>query len=255
MLRSILPLLTVVTLAVASATSPTQAQAPAFWDSQRGAIDQMIRDYILAHPEIIVESIRQMDEREKAAQAERQRQALGDIRDAMESDPGSHVIGNPDGDVTLVEFFDYQCSYCKRFLPVLQKVLAADSNVRVILKEFPILGPDSIVASRAALAARMQAPDRYPAFHDALMANRGPLPESRLFDIAARIGLDVDRLKRDMEHPEIGQTIARNYAHAEAIGVRGTPGFVIGDRIVPGYIDEQRVLELVSDARRNCKAC
>ena len=237
-----------------AAPAPTLAQA-SFTDSERRAIERMIHDYVMNNPEVILESVQRMRAREQAADEEKRREILAGLRPDLERDPGSHVGGNPDGDVAVVEFFDYRCAYCKRFFPHLAELLRGDPNVRVVFKEYPILGPDSVTASRAALAARMQDGDLYMPFHTALMEARGALSERRILDIAREIGLDPDRLARDMTAPEIEAAISRNRAQAEALGIQGTPAFVIGDEIVPGYIDGARLAALVEEARENCRTC
>lgn len=237
-----------------AAPAPTLAQA-SFTDSERRAIERMIHDYVMNNPEVILESVQRMRAREQAADEEKRREILAGLRPDLERDPGSHVGGNPDGDVAVVEFFDYRCAYCKRFFPHLAELLRGDPNVRVVFKEYPILGPNSVTASRAALAARMQDGDLYMPFHTALMEARGALSERRILDIAKEIGLDPDRLARDMTAPEIEAAISRNRAQAEALGIQGTPAFVIGDEIVPGYIDGARLAALVEEARENCRTC
>lgn len=234
--------------------APAYAQN-SFTDAEQRVIEQMIRNYIMNNPEIIVESVQRMGAREQAANQQRQRQVLVDLRESLENDPGSHVAGNPDGDVTLVEFFDYRCTYCKRFLPVLADLAKNDPNVRIVFKEFPILGADSVVASRAALAARYQNKELYVPFHNALMESRGVFSERRVLDIASEVGLNVDQLRRDMASSDIESTISRNYAHAEALGIQGTPGFVIGDQVIPGYINRDQLRTLIQEARESCLTC
>ena len=196
-----------------------------------------------------------MGAREQAAKQRQQRQALVELRQSLENDPGSHVGGNLNGDITVVEFFDYRCTYCKRVLPNLAHLMRTDTNVRVVFKEHPILGPDSLMASRAAIAARVQDRDLYMPFHSALMKSRGVFSENRIFDIAREVGLNTDQLKHDMEAPEIENIISRNYAQAKTLGIQGTPGFVIGDQVIPGYIDREQLAALVEEARTGCTTC
>ncbi len=170
-------------------------------------------------------------------------------RETLLNDPTAPVAGNLYGDVAVVEFFDYNCPYCKRVAPTVKTVLDEDPGVRVIYKEFPILGPESVIAAKAALASLEQDPAKYFAFHDAMMSNRGRLTETRIMDIAAEVGFDGERLKADMAAPEIEATIARNRALARALGISGTPAFVIGDRIVPGAIDLPALKRLIARAR------
>jgi protein-disulfide isomerase len=157
------------------------------------------------------------------------------------------VAGNASGDVTVVEFFDYACSHCKNIEPTVKQLLTEDRKIRLVYKEYPILGPASIVAARAALAARAQ--DKYLPFHDALMVLEEPLTEATIFRVANQIGLDVDRLKTDMAAPAIAEAIERNYALGQALGINGTPAFVIGDDVAPGAVPLARLKQFVTRAR------
>ena len=161
----------------------------------------------------------------------------------------SKEIGSdsPNGDVTIVEFFDYQCPYCKKSFQILQAILKKDPGIRFVYKEFPILGPQSVFASRAAIAARAQG--RYAAFHDALMNAKGTLDEATVLQIAAEVGLDTRRLRSDMMAPVVTGVIERNYALARALDINGTPGFVIGDRIIAGAMEIQAIEQAVASAR------
>ena len=240
-----------VTLALATAapqSGPARAEH-ATTSPEQLEKERAFRQYLLDHPEIVLDVIQLLRDREQVADNERRRGALVAHREALLNDPTSPIAGNPDGDVTIVEFFDYHCPYCKRVLPVVEAVLDEDPGVRLVYKEFPILGPDSVVAARAGLAAFEQDPDKYPAFHDAMMSSRARLNETRIMEMAAEVGLDAERLKADMAAPEIEATIARNRALAQALGISGTPAFVIGDRIVPGAIDLSTLKQLVARAR------
>jgi protein-disulfide isomerase len=157
------------------------------------------------------------------------------------------VLGNRNGDVTVVEFFDYRCPYCKRAAPVLDEVIKADGRVRRVMKEFPILGPDSVIASRAALAARAQG--KYEELHRALIGARGQLDESAVMAAAKGVGLDLDRLRRDMRSTEIDGIIRRNRELAESLEITGTPAFVIGDAFLPGAADAATFRSLIQKAR------
>jgi len=175
-------------------------------------------------------------------------QVLRDRRHEVFDDPATPVGGNPQGDVTVVEFFDYRCPYCKQVQPAIQKLLDQDRKLRFVYKEFPVLGEQSDIAAHAALAARLQG--RYEAFHTAMMAAKGQISEEVVYRVAGSVGLDVDRLKRDMKDPEIDQALSANRALAKALELRGTPGFIIGDHIVPGAIDLDALKTMVADARK-----
>jgi protein-disulfide isomerase len=158
------------------------------------------------------------------------------------------VGGNPSGDITLVEFFDYNCPYCRRVAPTVTDLIEDDPNLRLVYKEFPILGPGSQFAARAALASRAQG--KYSEFHETLMNAGRQVNEDSVIEIAREVGLDVDRLAQDMEDPAIEAAIARNLALANTLGITGTPSFVIGDEIVPGAVDRATLEGLITQARR-----
>ena len=214
-------------------------------------IEETIHDYLLSHPDVMIEVFDVLRARQEAGQSEQTRQTVAARRDALFNDPAAPVAGNPDGDVTLVEFFDYRCTYCKRVLPTVLAALEEDPGLRIVYKEFPILGPDSVVAARVALAAHRQAPDRYLALHTALMASRGRLTETNALEIAREFGFDVARIAADMGSPEIDRIIARNNALAQELGINGTPGFVIGDQVIPGAIDLDTLRRLIAEARQS----
>ena len=233
-----------VSLAVSSALA--QEPSEVFDETEREAIEGLIADYILEHPEIVYRALMVLQERQQAAQAEQARLALETHRDALERDPNSPVGGNPDGDVTVVEFFDYSCPYCKRVAPDVERLLDEDRDVRLVYKEWPILGPESVVAARAALAAREQG--RYLEFHDRVMGLKD-VTEASVMRAARDLGLDADQLRADMSAPEVDAHIEQTMELAQALGITGTPAFVIGDQIVPGAVDYDALRELVAQAR------
>lgn len=213
----------------------------------RAEIERIVRDVIRDNPEIVLEALESLRTREAQAREERARKAVVDRRPELLQDPASPVGGNPQGDVTIVEFFDYQCGYCKAVHPTMKDLLASDGRIRKVYKEFPILGPGSVIASRAALASRAQG--KYLAFHDALMEARGAMNEETVMRIARSVGLDVDRLKRDMNAPEVEQAIRANMNLADALGIQGTPAFVVGEQVVPGALELDGLRLLVRRAR------
>ncbi len=230
-----------------AAPSDSDAMSP----DQKAAFEQMIRVYILDHPEVVVESLQRWQEQQKAESDERAKAALAEHRELLENNPAVPVAGNAKGDVTIVEFFDYRCGYCKRVFPAIQELIETDGNIRYVFKEFPILGPDSMVASQAAQAVWFIDPDRYLDFHTELMGAKGPLNEDRVLDLAAKVGLDRAAVKKGMEDPRVAETLAGNLGLGRALGVNGTPAFVIGGQLVPGAIDLDAMKELVAEARRN----
>jgi len=239
---------TLMLCCVAVAAVPLRpAGAAELAPEQRREIESIIRDYLLQHPEVLIEAMRAAEDKVKTEAGEKAKQALVARRSEIFDDPGTPVGGNPKGDVTLVEFFDYRCPYCKQVQPRLKELLAGDHQLRIAYKEFPILGSVSVAAARAALAAHRQS--KYEAFHDAMMAASGQITEDTVYQVADAVGLDVDRLKRDMSSPPIDAVLKANRALAEALDITGTPGFVIGDQIVPGAIELSSLRDLVAGAR------
>lgn len=221
---------------------PLAAQEMSEEDVKRLALEA-----ILENPEIVMQAVEILQEREAEAQAEASQTALSERRDALERDPNAPVLGNPEGDVTLVEFFDYNCPYCRRASEGLEALIAEDPNLRVVLREWPILGEDSVAAARAALAAEKQG--GYEAFHFALMGAEGRVDDAAIEAAAEAAGLDLERLRADMEAPEVDAHIAASMELAEALGVTGTPAFVVGDAVVPGAVPAEELARLIEEAR------
>ena len=234
------------------AQQPLQSTpAPA---DQPDEFGERVRAYLLAHPEVIFEAAQLYQQKQQAAQAEAAKQTIASKADEILRDPAAPVGGNKAGDVTLVEFFDYNCKYCRSVAPTIAEVLAADSGLRLVYKEFPILGDGSTGAARVALAAARQDQGKYQELHEALMGTSGSVTEATALKTAAAVGLDVDRLRRDMADPAIAAAIARNQALAAELGINGTPGFVIGEEIVPGAVDRGTLEGLVAKARQTKRA-
>lgn len=215
--------------------------------ADQAEFEARIRAYLMEHPEVIVEALQELERRQQAATQAKQKQAISDFRDELTGQAGDPVAGNPAGAVTVVEFFDYRCPYCKAVAQDMIDTLTAEGDVRIVFKEFPILGPQSEQAARAALAARQQ--DKYLPFHQALMAHKGELDEAALFGIAEEVGLDVARLRTDMDSAEIDETISRNIKLANTLAIGGTPAFVVGETLVPGALDMDTLRKLVAEAR------
>ena len=211
------------------------------------ALEQAIHDYILAHPEVIAESLQKYQQQQEETQKQAHAQAVKELKPQLMNAPASPVLGNPSGDVTVVEFLDYRCPYCKAMHQPIADMIAADGNVRVVIKEFPILGDDSLFAARAALAAGKQG--KYAEMHTALMTFKGKLSAQDVENAAAQLGLDVVRLKDDMAAPEVDQELQQNYNLAERLGINGTPAFVIGDTLIPGAIKLEDLKAHIAKAR------
>jgi len=215
-----------------------------FTKAQKDQINKMIGEYILQNPEILPQAIQLLRERQKS-------QMLSQYHDAIYNDGYSFVGGNPEGDVTLVEFFDYNCGYCKNALVTLEKLTRIDPNVRIIYKEFPILSPSSVTAAKAAMASIKQG--KYYAFHKAMLTNKGNLDEARIFEIARQVGLDEQQLAIDMTDPEFDKAIHANTNLAQNLQITGTPGFIIGNFIVPGEPPLGQMIKAISDVRESRK--
>lgn len=238
----------VVALAILLCTAGAPvAQDAEFTERELEVIDDRIRSFILANPEVVLRSLRELQEQTELEQVEQRRGLVRDLVAEIELDPDDPVLGNPDGDVTLVEFFDYQCGFCKRMTGPLFETARADGRVRLVMKEFPILGPVSEIAARAALASRRQG--RYEDMHIALMSLRGRLTEQVVLQTARELGLDVDRLEADMADPELARIYGKVRALANRLDINGTPTLIIGDELVAGAIDAGRLQALIDGAR------
>ncbi|MFV2033624.1 MAG: DsbA family protein [Halocynthiibacter sp.] len=210
-------------------------------------IKQLALEAILDNPQVIMDAVAILQQREQEAAAEARAATLLSQRLLLEQDPNAPVLGNPEGDVTIVEFFDYNCPYCKQVAPEIEALIAADSNVRVVYREWPILSEGSVFAARAALAARVQG--KYVEFHWALMGLRGRAEEASVLRVARSVGLDIDRLRADMESPVVAEHIQTSMDLADSLGFRGTPSFVIGQQTVPGFIPQTELEKFVAQAR------
>lgn len=229
--------------AVAAAT----LTAPAF-AMNKAEVEKIVREYLLANPEILNEMIAELQERDQAAAGEKAKTGIAANRDALLNDGFSHVAGNPNGDVTVIEFFDYRCGYCRKVAPDVIALLDQDKNVRLVLKEFPILSKTSEEAAKAAIAAQNQGGDLYWKYHNALLATDS-IDSAAIYDVAAAQGLDVARLKKDMADPSVDEKIKKTRDLAKQIGVDGTPAFIVGDKLVPGAVAVDDLKALV-DAQR-----
>jgi protein-disulfide isomerase len=231
------------TLLAATALIVCAAPAAMADELTKAEVEKIIHEYIMSHPTDILDSVQQYQEK---SMREKSQDAVKNNKDDL-YDTASPIAGNPKGDVTLVEFFDYNCGYCKKVTPDLDKLIEQDKNLRVMFKEFPILSPTSEMAAKWALAAHKQ--DKYYAFHEALMKNRTPLDEAVLEKIAKETGLDVEKLKKDAEGTDIMMQIEQNKSLAGNMDIRGTPAFVIGDEMAPGAIGLSEMKRMIEKAR------
>jgi protein-disulfide isomerase len=235
-------------IGLSAAASAQEAASEPFTPAQREALRQMMREFIMQNPELLIEALESLDERRRVEGEQRARQMLVERRDQIFSNPANPVLGNPNGDVTLVEFFDYRCPYCKQMHAPITQLRADDRQIRFVHIQLPILGPESVIAARVAMAA--QAQSRYPQVHEALMSARGNLDEAAIMRIAQQSGLDMARLRTDMNSSAITAQIDANRRLAEELGVTGTPAFVIGERLIPGAVDPTTLRGLIAQARQ-----
>ncbi|MCW1952266.1 MAG: DsbA family protein [Octadecabacter sp.] len=210
-------------------------------------VKELVLETILENPEIIMQAVDILQRREAAAQAESQADILTSQRLLLEQDPNAPVLGNPDGDVTVIEFFDYNCPYCRQAMPEVQAMLDADPNIRLVYREWPILGDGSVFAAKAALASRSQG--KYEEFHWAMMSMEGRAEEASVLRVADLVGLDIDQLLEDMESAEIAEHIETTSRLSQALGFNGTPSFVIGDELLPGFVEAELLTETVQQTR------
>ena len=222
------------TMAHETENAPTPAQ---------DITDAAIERYIRTHPEVIMESLQAMKAKREAELRERQKKALTERQNELLHDPASPVSGNLKGEVTLVEFFDYRCGYCKKAASAVTALQKEDPRVRVVYKDFPILGEPSELAAKAALAS--QAQGKHQAFHEALFASHADMTKDEILKIAVGVGLDAKKLEADMTNPEWQTIIEKNRALAEELGISGTPGFIVGTELVPGALDLNGLKELI----------
>jgi protein-disulfide isomerase len=239
-------------LVASSALAQDGSQSEPAIELPADQVEAIVRELLMREPEIVYEALQELQRRETAAQAERSKAAVLAKKDDLFRSTVSPVGGNPEGEVTLVEFFDYRCGYCRRVVSSLRALVEQDRDLRVVFKEFPILGEDSVRAARAALAAERQG--LYMPLHFALMA-ADDLSMQGIMTVAAGVGLDTERLAQDMASPEIEAEIAANYALANELGIEGTPAFVVDDELIPGAVSQERLASLIDEARANCVTC
>lgn len=233
------------------------ADAQGFSTDQRKEIEEIVRSYLLRNPEVLQDVMLELEKRQSAAEAEKAKAAVKGNATLLFDSPRHVVVGNPKGDVTLIEFFDYNCGFCKRALTDLVDLIKGDPNLRVVLKEFPVLGEGSVEAAKVAIAAHMQdkSGKKYFDLHQKLLANRGPVDKARALAVAKELGFDVARIERDMASDEVKATIAESIKLAEALGLNGTPSYVIGDDVVIGAVGHDALKKKVSWARCGQVAC
>jgi protein-disulfide isomerase len=226
-----------------------------FSQQEREAIGEIVRDYLLKNPEVLRDAIAELERRQAAMAEAKARAFIAQNAKLIFRSEDDLVMGNPEGTITMVEFLDYNCGYCKRAYPEVHELIADNKDLRLVIKEFPVLGPGSEIAARAALAAKKQG--KYSEFYHALMQHRGGKSEASVLATATELGLDIEKLKADMTDPAIAATIARNYQLAEGLIINGTPAFVIADKIEHGAVGKAALAARIAEVREagGCNMC
>jgi protein-disulfide isomerase len=230
-------------------TAPQQAQATTeiLSEAQKTAIDTQIKDFIMNNPEVLMESVNKMRERETAAQDEQAKQSLGQHKNFLFNNPKMPAMGAKNPDITVVEFLDYNCGFCKKAFEAMVEVMESDPKVRFVLVEIPILSESSRTAAEFAMAAHKQG--KYAEFHQAVMMFNGPKTEETILAEARKIGLDIEKLKADAKSKEVQDFLAEKEKVAADLAVRGTPAFIVGDQIIRGYVPAEALKTLIKDAQ------
>ena len=228
------------------------AQAETFSTDQRQEIETIIKDYLMQHPEVMQDVIAELEKHQQAAEEQKHRTAVAENDATIFNSPHQVVLGNPQGNVTIVEFFDYNCGFCKRAMPDMLTLLKTDPNLKFVLKEFPVLGEGSVEAAHVAVAARMQdvTGKKYIEFHQKLLGGRGPADKARALAVAKEVGFDMARLEKDMSSDEVKKTIDENLKIADLIGVNGTPSYVVGEQVVVGAVGLDALKEKIAAERK-----
>ena len=225
--------------------------------SQRAEIERIVREYLLKNPELLQEVMAELEKKQTAAEAEKHRAGVKEHAEKLFNSPRQVVVGNPKGDVTMVEFFDYNCGYCKRAMTDMLDMMKADPKLRVVLKEFPVLGQGSVEAAQVAVAVRMQDPTgkKYLDFHQKLLGGRGQADKARALAAAKEAGLDISRLEKDMASEEARVSLEESFKLAEALGLNGTPSYVVGNDVVVGAVGLKTLKDKVNTARCGQATC
>jgi protein-disulfide isomerase len=227
------------------------AKAAEFTKEQKTEIGKIVRDYIVANPEVIKEAIEELEKREKAAEADVRKQALAKNAELITNSVNQAVVGNPNGDVTLIEFFDYNCGYCKQSLENVSKLVESDPKLRVVLKDFAILGPDSVEVAEVASALRTQFKgQKFWDFHKKLLSTKGHIGKAQALAAAKELGADTEKLEKDMKSPEILAGLKEVNTLADELRFTGTPSWIIGPEAIVGSLPLSEMKKKVDSVRK-----
>ncbi|MGE3989959.1 MAG: DsbA family protein [Pseudorhodoplanes sp.] len=234
----------------AAPSSQGTSQGPGFTQQQRSDIESIIRDYFIKNPEMI-------EELQALAQAEKLKRVITENKQALFHSPSHVTLGNPNGDVTMVEFFDYNCGFCKRALDDMMTLIKNNPNLRVVLKEMPVLSQGSLDAAMVAVAVAMQdkTGKRYVDFHQKLLSGRGQADKARALAVAREVGADMARIEKDMAGPQVKAALQESHQLAEALGFQGTPSYVIGNEAVVGAVGVAELQAKINKARCGKASC
>jgi len=242
------PMAIIAALLGATAVGATDLEAMS--DAEREAFRAEVRAYLMENPEVLMEAIDVLEQRQAVAEVMQDQVLVAANSDAIFASPFDYVGGNPDGDITLVEFLDYRCGYCRRVFPDVERLIEEDGNIRFIIKELPILGEASVLATRFALSAKMVAGDEaYRALHDAMMVMRAEVSEASLMAVASQLDLDADAIMNNIGSSEITQIIETNYALAQRLNISGTPSFIMNDQMMRGAVPYDTMASLAEELR------
>jgi len=248
--RAALAAALVIAASLSAPLAPASA-ADSFSTAQRDEIGRIVRDYLVQHPEVLQEAYQELEKRQAAADAEKNKSAVKDHAQMLFSSPRQVVLGNPNGDVTMVEFFDYNCGYCKHAMGDMLSLLKSDPKLKVVLKEFPVLGPGSVEAAKVAAAVHLQdsSGKKYLEFHTKLLGGRGQADKARALAVAKEIGMDVGRIEKDMNGPAVMEVLKESAILSQALGLNGTPSYVVGNEVVVGAVGLAALKEKINTAR------
>lgn len=224
--------------------------AEAFDANEKAEIGEIVREYLLANPELMLEVQQALEAKREADAAEQIAQTLSESGELLFNNPIDPVFGNAQGDVTVIEFFDYNCGFCRRGLPDMEYILANDTDVKFVLKEFPIFGPNSAAVHTVAMAFHSIAPEKYYDFHVKMMRQEGQIDEGRALDIAEGEGVDMDALVANMADPSIVNSFRQTDMLAGGLGITGTPSYIVGDEIVVGALGKDVLIEKIDNYRK-----
>jgi protein-disulfide isomerase len=236
---------------------PRDANAQSLSPAQKSEIEAVIKDYLLKHPEVLEEAMRELEKRQSAAESAKAQKTIADNAKILFDSPRQVTLGNPKGDVTMVEFFDYNCGYCKRAMTDMMDLMKSDPNLRVVLKEFPVLGEASVQAAQVAIALNMQdkSGKKYLDFHQKLLSGRGAIDRTKAMAVAKEVGADMPRLEKDLASPEVKATLEETFKLAEPLGLNGTPSYVIGKDVVIGAVGLAELKGKINSARCGKPMC